>query len=145
MAAKELPAAGKQQRAGQGAAEGLLGPWPVALVVGSQGRTRKCPQGRGRWGDGRLRDPQRRSRPRRSKGLGPPELEVGRLGGGPRLTQQCLGAGWESLILPGNDGGPWPRVSDRHGLRPSAAPSNPCPSCSPPTRNPPCPWAQGAA
>lgn len=27
------------------------------------------------------------------------------MGGGPRLTQQCLGAGWESLILPGNDGG----------------------------------------
>lgn len=47
-----------------------------------------------------------------------PGPEVGRLGGGPRLTQQCLGAGWESLILPGNDGGPCPCVSDIYRLRP---------------------------
>lgn len=53
------------------------------------------------------------SLPRESLGLGLPAWEVGRLGGGPRLTQQCLGAGWESLILPGNDGGPRPCVSDR--------------------------------
>lgn len=47
-------------------------------------------------------------------------LEVDWLGRGPRLTQQCLGAGWESLILPGNDGGPCPCVSVVHCFRPQA-------------------------
>lgn len=42
-------------------------------------------------------------------------LKVDWLGRGPRLTQQCLGAGWESLILPGNDGGPCPCVIGVHG------------------------------
>lgn len=66
------------------------------------------------------------SLPTGNLGLGLPDLEVGRLGGGPRLTQQCLGAGWESLILPGNDGGPCP--CHRHPLpqapkpQPTAAP-----------------------
>lgn len=70
---------------------------------------------------------------RGSLGLRLPDREVGRLGGGPRLTQQCLGAAWESLILPGNDGGPRPCVSDHpfpgapSRLRPPTADSAPTP------------------
>lgn len=82
-----------------------------------QGSPGSVPQGRGSGG-GEL---GLCSLSRGSLGLGLPDREVGRLGGGPRLTQQCLGAGWESLILPGNDGGPRPCVSD-HPLPPAAAP-----------------------
>ena len=93
------------RRDGQGASEVLLGPqrinnpgwgwWPLQAHPEVSPGTRVV-------GDGSL-------------GLG---LALdGRRGGGPRLTQQCLGAGWESLILPGNDGGPCLSASDVHGLR----------------------------
>lgn len=85
----------------------------VGLVVAA-GLTRKCPQGRGWWGMG-ARVPQLPG----SLGRGLPALSGWR-GGGPRLTQQCLGAACESLILPGNDGGPCPCASDVHRLRPPA-------------------------
>ena len=53
-------------------------------------------------------------------------------GGGPRLTQQCLGAGWESLILPGNDGGPCLSASDVHRLRGSLRTAAGVPTPKPP-------------
>lgn len=68
-----------------------------------------------------------------SLGGGLPVLELSRLGGGPRLTQQCLGAGWESLILPGNDGGPCPCVSDIYRLPPPPTPAG----CNPLSRTSP--------
>lgn len=55
-------------------------------------------------------------------------------GGGPRLTQQCLGAGWESLILPGNDGGPCLSTSQSHHLQGSLRTA-----AGVPTRKPPAP------
>ena len=55
-------------------------------------------------------------------------------GGGPRLTQQCLGAGWESLILPGNDGGPClrPATSTASGAPCAQLLASPLPNLPPP-------------
>ena len=84
--------------------------------------TRKCSPGTRVVGDG---------------GLGLGLALDGRRGGGPRLTQQCLGAGWESLILPGNDGGPCLSASDVHGLRGSLRTAAGVPHSQ---TSPPQPW-----
>ena len=127
----------RQGTGGLGAAETLPGPQWVNYWGGAGGGLQGSPgsvlRDSGGWGG---REPGLCSFSTGSLGLGLPDLEIGRLGGGPRLTQQCLGAGWESLILPGKDGGPCPCVSGIFYSRPSAG----C-SCSPPIPEPPhTPW-----
>lgn len=112
------------RRDGQGASEVLLGPqwinnpgwgwWPLQAHPEVSPGTRVV-------GDG---------------GLGLGLALDGRRGGGPRLTQQCLGAGWESLILPGNDGGPCLSASDVHGLTGSLRTAAGVPTPKPPRPSP---------
>lgn len=123
----------KAESGGQGAAEDLPGAqWILSSGWGwrgLQGSPGSVPRD---WVVGGW-EPGFRSLSTRSPGGGLPDLDVGRLGGGPRLTQQCLGAGWESLILPGNDGGPCPCVSDIYRL---GAPG-PTAGCDPLSRTSP--------
>lgn len=120
---------GKGLRGGEETGRGLLKPClglsgsgvRVGLVAGCRAHPEVSPGTRvvGGW------EPGFCSLSTWSLGLGLPDLEGGRLGGGPRLTQQCLGAGWESLILPGNDGGLCSCISDIHCLRPPGPSGNP--------------------